>query len=231
MTNTWPKVDGDLRTLVERDVIDGDEVMKNWFADIDADVFLSHSHADEAMAVGVAGFLRQTFGLRPFVDSLVWKNSAELLRQFDDKHCRSNAGNTYDYDRRNYSTSHVHMMLAASLTAAIDSCECIIFLNTPSSIQVADASSAVDTTASPWIYHELNTSRVIRQRPTGRLETLNQAIESRVVASGRPSLPRVTYGAPLAHLAPLGLADLTRWGREWSTGHALDALYRQHAEP
>lgn len=45
---------------------------------------------------------------------------------------------TYDYNLRNYTTSHVHMMLATALTEMIDNTECIMFYNTPNSVLLAD---------------------------------------------------------------------------------------------
>lgn len=61
-----------------------------------------------------------------------------MLRQIDDKYCRNKTGDTYNYDRRNYSTSHVHMMLSTALTEMMNISECIMFFNTPNSVSVVD---------------------------------------------------------------------------------------------
>ena len=88
MAAEWPRIAPDLSTLISKDVIDGERTMQGWFASVDANVFISHSHADKGLAIGLAGFLRQELGLRPFVDSLVWGNSSELLWEFDNLHCK-----------------------------------------------------------------------------------------------------------------------------------------------
>lgn len=235
MQNTWPKLKPDMAALTSGDDIDGDKVMKDWFAGVNANVFISHSHDDKDIALGLAGYLHHELQLRPFVDSLVWSNASDLLRNIDNLYCRSEDGKTYSYERRNYTTSHVHMMLAASLTEAIDRCECIIFLNTPSSIAAADAeNSAEEKTASPWIYHELNTSRLIRRRELKRPRFAVKA-EARDVAleSASESYPTIMYPAALAHLAHIDYADVVSWadGTRIKGVQALDVLYRAHANP
>lgn len=52
--------------------IDGHELQEYWFPRIKADVFISHSHQDEKLALALAGWLYDTFGLKPFVDSCAW---------------------------------------------------------------------------------------------------------------------------------------------------------------
>lgn len=234
MAKEWPKLKPDLSALVSKDIIDGKKTMQDWFASVDANVFISHSHADELLAAGLAGYLQRELGLRPFVDSLVWNNASDLLWTFDNLHCKPTGSSTFAYESRNYSTSHVHMMLASSLSEAIDRCECIIFLNTPSSIQVSDAkSNAEEMTASPWIYHELNTSRLIEKRkpdrPMSRIRASTEAI-----ALDKGHLPTIRYPAPLDHLAKLAGSDILQWGESASRmgaygAQTLDVLYRSHS--
>ncbi|WP_317327309.1 hypothetical protein [Turicibacter sanguinis] len=124
---------------------------KDWFPEIDCDVFLSHSHKDDKLVTGIVGFFHECFNIQVFVDSYVWRYCNDLLKQLDDKYCRNQ--NLYDYDKRNYSTSHVHMMLATSLNAMINKAECIIFLETENSLDVQHIIE--NGTSSPWIYYEL----------------------------------------------------------------------------
>lgn len=44
----------------------------SWFPQIKADVFISHSHSDEKLAIIFAGWLYNAFGLTAFIDSCVW---------------------------------------------------------------------------------------------------------------------------------------------------------------
>lgn len=111
--------------------LSGTEIMENWFPTVDADVFLSHSHKDEKLALTVAGLLKEKLNLNVFIDSIVWGYSERLLKNIDDKYCRNDGEKTYSYDKRNYTTSHVNLMLSNALNKMIDNCECIIFLNSP----------------------------------------------------------------------------------------------------
>lgn len=50
----------------------GEKIMKDWFPNIRADIFISHSHQDEDLAISFAGWLKQNFKLESFIDSTVW---------------------------------------------------------------------------------------------------------------------------------------------------------------
>lgn len=107
-------------------VIDGTKLQESWFPTRQKfSVFLSHSHADEKLAVSIAGFLKKELNLNTFIDSCLWGYSNDLLREIDEKYCRHSNGTSFDYDKRNYSTSHVHMMLSIALSRMIDKCESV----------------------------------------------------------------------------------------------------------
>lgn len=97
-----------------------------------------------------------------------------MLKQIDNKYCIHDDGETYDYELRNYTTSHVHMMLSTALTEMIDNTECIMFYNTPNSISLADdiqtiKSAKKKVTLSPWIYHELAMTSLVKKRERSRI--------------------------------------------------------------
>lgn len=148
--------------------INGRELKEQWFPKIDADVFLSHSHKDEEDIIALAGFLFEEFKLVSFIDSTVWGYANDLLKQIDERYCKNTDSNTYDYERRNYSTSHIHLMLNTSLLEMIDNSECIIFIDTPNSIQKV-SQTITNGTFSPWIYSELNLMKFLRINPPKRL--------------------------------------------------------------
>ena len=64
--------------------LDGSKMQANWFPQIKADIFISHSHKDENLALALAGWLKVTFGLSVFIDSCVWGYANDLLRIIDD---------------------------------------------------------------------------------------------------------------------------------------------------
>lgn len=153
--------------------IDGTAMKSNWFQIEDVDVFLSHSHQDINKVKAFAGWLYDEFHLTAFIDSCAWGYCDDLLKQIDDKHCKKKDGKTYNYDLRNYTTSHVHMMLSTALTEMIDNTECIMFYNTPNSVSLVDDLKTIKeakkkVTLSPWIYHELSMTSLVKNREPSR---------------------------------------------------------------
>lgn len=120
-------------------VIDGTKLQESWFpTKQNFSVFLSHSHSDEKLAISLAGFLEKEIKLNTFIDSCLWGSCNELLREIDEKYCIHSNRTSFDYDKRNYSTSHVHMMLSIALSRMIDNCEAIFFLNSENSISLEE---------------------------------------------------------------------------------------------
>lgn len=59
--------------------LNGTAMQSNWFPKVDANIFLSHSHKDEQLAIALSGWLHEQFGLSVFIDSCVWGYSNNLL--------------------------------------------------------------------------------------------------------------------------------------------------------
>lgn len=158
--------------IYENGHIDGTALKNNWFGMEDVDIFISHSHKDISKVKALAGWLYQNFKLRVFIDSCVWNYCDDLLRMIDNNYCYKKETKMYDYQLRNYTTSHVHIMLSTALSEMIDRTECIMFYNTPSSICMKDDieeikknkkdKSSKKVTLSPWIYHELAMTTMIK---------------------------------------------------------------------
>lgn len=215
--------------------LDGSLMQENWFPQINADVFISHSHHDEELAIIFAGWLYETFGLTAFIDSCVWGYANDLLREIDNSYCRRQHSSHYDYNKRNYSTSHVHMMLSVALSQMIDNTECLFFINTPHSITTE---SVIQQTESPWIYMEISMSQLIR-RKCKKEHRIHKITES---FSDGGKL-QVKYYLPTEHLISIDYRMLSHWERAWNSKstvglhmdypqytndlqyHALDGLY------
>lgn len=202
--------------------LDASRITANWFPNIDCDVFISHSHADSQIAIGFSGFLFRQFGITSFIDSCAWGYSDDLLRILDDQYCYQPESETYSYERRNKSTTHVNMMLSVSLSKMIDKCECLFFLNTPKSIKLSDFGGGAST-ASPWIYAEIALTNLIEKKLSTRRPA--KAVEARVIKEG--SLP-ILYNLDTSHLTDLSVDDIISWkttnGRKRSF-ESLDVLY------
>ena len=210
--------------------LDGNLMQSNWFPQINADVFISHSHRDEELAIIFAGWIYEAFGLTAFIDSCVWGYANNLLRKIDNQYCRREATNSYDYDKRNYSTSHVHMMLSVALSKMIDNTECLFFLNTPNSITPG---TVIQQTESPWIYSEIAMSRLIRRKHLNRIRRTTESFSS-------GSKLKVKYPLPTEHLTVVNYDILAEWKECWDNFekntryplytadfnyHVLDILY------
>ena len=215
-------------------ILQAKEIIENWFPLIKADVFLSHSHRDEELIIGLAGWLNDNFGIKSFIDSTVWGYSDKLLKAIDNKYCKNESGETYSYEQRNRSTSHVHMMLSTALADMIDQCECVIFVNTQNSFKPADYFKQEGQTESPWIYSEIAMTRMIRERspeehrPLPTFDSVSASLEH--LKEARERELRISYPADLFHLTPLSLSDLTLWknkeGQSKQRAYALDSLYK-----
>lgn len=222
----------DLLKHLQNGQLDAEAMENDWFGSVSANVFISHSHADLALATKLAKLLEDELNLTPFIDSHVWGYADDLLRTIDDEFCMSDDRRTYNYQKRNRSTSHVHLMLAAALTKMIDKCEMVIFLNTENSILPKKFAKDSESTSSPWIYSELNATKFLRKRYPLRVGLENhqakRAAQDTVIAE---SLPVFSYAAPLAHLTPISAKEFCSWRRLNLKGNeSLDYLYSKFPE-
>ena len=228
------------RYITEDGVINGTALKEHWFSISKKNVFISHSHDDIYKVIAFAGWLHEAFGLEAFIDSCSWWYCNDLLKRIDKRYCYKRETHTYDYDMRNYTTSHVHMMLSTALTEMMYNTECIIFFNTPQSINMATELAKIkkdkkQTTISPWIYHELSMTTMLGVVKPHRLSL---ALEHRdhvdFSQSTHDEKPKFDYDVSKALNEMTTLTD--RQLQQWYERHidnptipseyALDELYR-----
>ena len=214
-------------------VIDGTKLQESWFPTKQKfSVFLSHSHADEKLAISIAGFLKKELNLNTFIDSCLWGYSNDLLREIDERYCRHSNGTSFDYEKRNYSTSHVHMMLSIALSRMIDECEAVFFLNSENSISIGEEINK-ERTASPWIYNELSLADMIEIRPINCYRDRFLQFSHRAYdAVNESSSLQIKYEVDkvLRNFISLSQHDLIRCAKEWKANDksfqsALDYIY------
>ena len=209
-------------------VIDGDRIEKEWFKEIKADIFLSHSHDDEKLAVGLAGWLKKELGLEAFVDSCVWGYANDILNQINDKfnmiRIEKDGSKTYSHKKANYAASHIYFMLNSALNNMINKTESFMFINTDHSTFYMDQDKATACTLSPWIYSEIvmaNTMQRIRPvRPPKVEKRMDQY---------RVKYERVEIGHRLdfSDFVTIHLGDFKVWKQARTYDeHPLDTLYR-----
>jgi hypothetical protein len=203
-------------------IINATDMMEHWFPTVNADVFLSHSHEDEEIALGFAGWLQEKFGIHAFIDSIVWGYASDLQMEIDERYSKIRDG-LYRYEDVGLTSSHVHMMLVSALERMIDNTECIMFLNTPNSITNSDVLSL---THSPWLYQELAYATLVREKIPERLcdiEGMTKFAESIV----RKRM-QVSYRVDITDFKILEKPDLSEWNRMQENSDSrtpLDHLY------
>lgn len=227
----------ELKEYITKNNIDGTRVQDEWFPQIDADIFISHSHDDEDLACALAGWIHETFGLRCFLDSNVWGYSKELLEimnaKLSNKRENKDGGYLYDHQSCNNVSQHVNAMLSIALQKMIDKTEAVILVNTENSVQVC-TENHMNQTYSPWIYTEIACTQIVRKKPllAYRDYKMNLKRENVLFESVRSAIQfTISYTVSLDHLKSLEEEDLEKWEEEYCENkedyeYPLDALYQ-----
>ena len=194
-------------------VIAGDKTESEWFPQLKKHVFISHSHKDEDAALLVAGLLKDRLGIDAFVDSAAWgcyRGLAKCLYEVA-KRGYPNITSQQDTQLRMSATEHAHCMLSKSLIQMMDRCECLMFLDTPASVGLHNINIAGSSTFSPWIYTEIEASRVLRRYmyPRSMLKAANESLRS--FAMDEAPRVQVVYPLNLEHLETLAPRMFAQW--------------------
>ncbi len=123
----------------------------------DAQVFLSHSHADRNKALEVKNYLESKTNHRVFIDSLFWDYKDNIVKEMS----------------KNDNTSKIEdaftLILRESLQDMIEKCPYFVFLQSKNSVSLNQ--DLLGITYSAWIYEELRIAHSIREsRPTPMME-------------------------------------------------------------
>ncbi|MEQ9891839.1 hypothetical protein [Pectobacterium aroidearum] len=178
------------------DSINYEEFKNIWFPDVNAHVFISHSHVDKDKAIALANFLFSKFGIRSFIDSEVWGHMDDALRELNNKHNKfPGKENTYIHDRCNRLASNLNMILSSALIKMIHDSECLVFINTiDSCIQNGDEFR----TQSPWIFTELLMSSMLEKKEhKDRPSDLRKSLSESRVFVGNEELNEAIFSYPL----------------------------------
>ncbi|WBW98850.1 hypothetical protein [Oceanirhabdus sp. W0125-5] len=228
------EIENNIKSFFKEGKINGTKLQDEWFPQIKADIFISHSHVDEELVLSLVGWIYEKFELICFVDSGVWGYADDLLRDinnnYSDKRSKPNGGVLYDYDKCNRAASHVYMMLNIALQRMIDKVEAVILLNTENSLDG-------DTTHSSWIYSEIVGTEIIRKKTLSqyRKEMLQEVFEK---FANKQDFPTFNYDVSTEHLKDIYVDDLKDWYKQWrkkgsdnnyygyTNYYPLDSLYR-----
>ena len=170
---------------IKQSMIKGTKLQEEWFPSESYDsqfrVFISHSHKDIDTVKNLAGFLKEHYGIRSFIDSLYWGYVNVLQKSLDDYYAsyEHDGKMYYNYDKRNFLTANVHIMLSMALMKMMDACECLIFVDSENSLKYE---KGAHETPSSWIYEEMGFSKRLRVNVPLRYKekikvTLNESCE------------------------------------------------------
>ncbi|MFT2643238.1 toll/interleukin-1 receptor domain-containing protein [Helicobacter pylori] len=125
----------------------------------DAQVFLSHSHADRNKALEVKDYLEEYLDAEcVFIDSLFWDYKDNIVKEMS------------KYDNTSKIEDAFTLIPRESLQDMIEKCPYFVFLQSNNSVSFNQDLSC--TTYSAWIYEELKIAHSIREsRPTPMMES------------------------------------------------------------
>lgn len=115
----------------------------------DAQVFLSHSHADKNKALKVKNYLESETNHRVFIDSLFWDYKDNVLNELA------------KYDDTSKIKDAFTLILRESLQDMIEKCPYFVFLESKNSVSNQGLSCI---TYSAWIYEELKIAHSISSK-------------------------------------------------------------------
>lgn len=222
------------------EIINAEDILSSWFPLRNKQVFISHSHKDEYEALNLAAWLYDNFNIECFIDSQVWRYSNDLQKMIDNEYCRNYGSSTYNYEKRNISTSHVHMLLNSAIQNMIDNCECIIFIKSSNSVKPLTSLEQGDATHSPWINAEILSTKLLRRRkPEDHLGRPKPTFES-IAKDSVNKILTIEYPLNLSNLISLDQSILERWKSNFLSNNifesdkrfqALDYLYKLTSIP
>ncbi|WQR74565.1 toll/interleukin-1 receptor domain-containing protein [Helicobacter pylori] len=124
-----------------------------------AQVFLSHSHADRNKALEVKDYLENQTKRKVFVDSLFWDYKDDVLNKLA------------EYDDISRIEDAFTLILRESLQDMIEKCPYFVFLQSKNSVSLNQGLSQI--TYSAWIYEELKIAHSISEsRPIPMMESM-----------------------------------------------------------
>ncbi|UTC76922.1 hypothetical protein E4O04_02390 [Treponema sp. OMZ 799] len=162
LKNTDPKepnkVNEDMSRLIAKfnKILKGDgenfqissaDIEKEWFPEIRADIFISHSHNDLEIARALKNLIETTFDLECFIDADVWEHYrilADIITKYDDCGCF------------NDNIIKSSAILNVALFKMINRCKALFFIKSKNS-----TINNNHQTLSPWIYSEISISNII----------------------------------------------------------------------
>ena len=211
-------------------IIDGELLEKELFREIEADIFLSHSHLDRQLAISFAGFLKEVFKLNVFIDSCVWDYAENILKEINERYNvirkdKEKNRITYSYSDANYAASQIYLMLNSAINNMIDKTECFMFFDTDYSCFYINKKDREAKTFSPWIYSENKMANTIRKSTPLRF----QQLPKQSISESYGMKLKISHPINLKNFFDLNSSDIQEWIEKYhdsESTNALDDLYK-----
>ncbi|UTC74748.1 hypothetical protein E4O03_11190 [Treponema sp. OMZ 792] len=217
LKNTDPKepnkVNEDMSRLIAKfnKILKGDgenfqissaDIEKEWFPEIRADIFISHSHNDLEIARALKNLIETTFDLECFIDADVWEHYrilADIITKYDDCGCF------------NDNIIKSSAILNVALFKMINRCKALFFIKSKNS-----TINNNHQTLSPWIYSEISISNIMHSKIMESAERYDESV-------------KVLFDTDFSNFRNLTFSDLETWldtckGKNIKGRKALDKL-------
>lgn len=170
-----------IKDFISKSIVNADPIMKRKFPISKNDIFISHSHKDIDMIRSIAKLLKNGFGYNCFIDSDVWWNYNDVIKEVLDEIKRRGIYEINDdsIGIENIIRDNIDIMLTSSLMNVMNNSKIILLFDTENYIEYLDGE---EFTYSTWIYHELCCSQYIdinnqQYKPYGRHVSLNESVK------------------------------------------------------
>lgn len=202
--------------------LNANTIAEHLFPEKKCHIFLSHSHADEQVAIEFAAGMRK-IGIEVFVDSCVWGYAQDLTDKINEKFASSQKladRVTFEYYAATNNIINISTILNSALQRMIQKCEAFVFLRTENSVPITDYPVS-DLTLSPWIYSELQFSSLVEI--TGKNRVSLEKFETTASINKRSSDISFAHKIMNEHLVKIDAPELTNWYSN-NTERGIDAL-------
>ena len=208
--------------------VSGQDIMNEVFPEIQADIFVSHSHADVKLAKDLAYYLSTQCKCKVFIDEYAWGNADEILKYMN-MSAKTKDG-YYSYEGCNRNAAAAYMILANAIAAMLHKCKLFIFVESEHSIR----GNAKNETASPWLFYELQLFNKIVENELAIAQRLGIRIPAWINLRIQPQASLegldISYPVPKKFL----LESNKRLIYDWSYSQYLktpEGLYAYHTLP
>ncbi len=138
------------------------------------DIFVSHAHKDETLAIKFAYLSHKELHLNCFIDSIYWKNFNDLV----DERIRDLKNLKYidPQDEEQYIrtlTTYGNINLQIALSEMMNNCESLFFLNTNNSIKYINLPKESTIAYTNWIFYEIYTACTMQRKVPYRIKKIS----------------------------------------------------------